>query len=172
MPQPRFRSIARRSSQLSYAIGSPIPLLLTIRSADEQALDVLCTPGAMKFHLYRERLIGSHAVKEVGGQSNNTFREVVGNAAFWLSQDDPKEAGKRKLHGELEVKKGLRPSFTFPRFSVRVSASCLRRGKQSSMSSRPLTVAVASAITACSPLRSMGSSCTRPRPPGSFPRIR
>lgn len=111
-----------RLRQLSFATGSPIPLHLTFSSADEQALDLLSSAGAIRFHLFRERLIGSHAIKEGAvGQSNNTFREVMSSAVFWPSQEGAQEPGKRKLQGELEVRKGLRPTFVFPRFTLRVS---------------------------------------------------
>lgn len=108
--------------QLSYAAGSPIPLFVTFSCADEQALDLLCAPGAVKLQLYRERLIGSHAIREgAQGQSNNTFREVVSSGAFWPSQEGAHAPGTRMLQGELEVRKGIRPTFIFPRFTLRVS---------------------------------------------------
>ena len=110
------------ASQLSYATGSPIPLYVTFSSADEQALDLLCAANAIRFHLYRERLIGSHAIREGAvGQSNNTFREVMGTATFWPSLDSSGEQGKRRMQGEIDVRKSLRPSFVFPRFTLRVS---------------------------------------------------
>ena len=112
----------RATAQLSFATGSPIPLFVTFSCADEQALDLLCAPGAIKFHLFRERLIGSHAIREGAvGQSNNTFREVMGTAAFWPSREGAQAPGTRTLQGELEVRKGLRPTFVFPRFTLRVS---------------------------------------------------
>ena len=119
------------TGQLSFATGSAIPIFVTFSSEDEQALDLVCSPNSARFHLYRERLIGSHAIKEGAvGQSNNTFREVMGTAALWPSHEIPPEAGKRHFQGEIEIRKGLRPTFTFPRFSLRVSAPfCLSRGE-------------------------------------------
>ncbi|PSR81579.1 hypothetical protein PHLCEN_2v6345 [Hermanssonia centrifuga] len=119
---------------LSFSTGSPIPMFVTCTSSDEQALDLVCAPSAMRFHLYRERLIGSHATREgAAGQSNNTFREVMCTAAFWPSQESAPEPGKRTLQGELDVKKGMRPTFTFPRFTLRVSVPCCLRDSCSQM---------------------------------------
>ena len=108
--------------QLSFATGSPIPLYLSFISSDEQALDLLCSTSAIRFALLRERLVGSHATVEgAAGLSSNTFREVMGTAYFWPSQDGPVQHGKRQLQGEIDVRKSLRPTFVFPRFSLRVS---------------------------------------------------
>lgn len=46
-------------------------------------------------------------------------------AAFWPSLEGAQEPGKRVLQGELELKKALRPSFTFPGFALRVSVTTL-----------------------------------------------
>lgn len=75
-------------------------------------------------HLVRLRLVGSHAThEETGGRSNNIFRESVGNAFFWPSDEGAPRPGTRVLNGELEVKKGLKLGFVFPRFSLRVRRS-------------------------------------------------
>ena len=116
------------SVQLSFATGSPIPLFLSFTSSDEQALDLLCTTSAIRLALLRERLVGSHAtVVGAPGQSSNTFREVMGTAYFWPSQDGTVQHGRRQLQGEIDVRKSLRPTFVFPRFSLRV-----RRARESS----------------------------------------
>lgn len=124
---PAFgRSHGARLSQLSYATGSPIPLFLTFTSDDEQALDLLCANAAIRLVLLRERLIGSHATVEgAAGQSNNTFREVVGTACFWPAHDEGGGGsggarGRRQLQGEIDIRKSVRPTFVFPRFSLRV----------------------------------------------------
>lgn len=94
---------------------------MTFSSSDEQALDLLCSPSAVRLQLVRERLLGSQATQEgASGQSSNTFREPVAGAYFWPSQDGAVEHGKRQLQGEIDIKKSLRPTFVFPRFSLRV----------------------------------------------------
>ncbi|EKM58518.1 uncharacterized protein PHACADRAFT_252915 [Phanerochaete carnosa HHB-10118-sp] len=113
--------IAAIAAPLSFATGSPIPLFMTFSSSDEQALDLLCSPSAIRLQLMRERLLGSQATqKGASGQSSNTFREPMAGAYFWPSQDGTVEQGKRQLQGEIDVKKNLRPTFVFPRFSLRV----------------------------------------------------
>ncbi|KAI0326428.1 hypothetical protein GY45DRAFT_1285553 [Cubamyces sp. BRFM 1775] len=109
------------SKPLTYALGSPIPIVLTLRGSDEQALDLLATPSAVRLHLIRLRLVGSHAVQDdpAAGRSNNVFRDSVGTAFFWPSDEGAPQPGARVLQGELEVKKGLKLGFVFPRFSLR-----------------------------------------------------
>lgn len=79
----------------------------------------------MRFALFRERLVGSHATVEgASSGSSNTFREVMGTAYFWPSQDGAvAQHGTRQLQGEIDVRKSLRPTFVFPRFSLRVSTA-------------------------------------------------
>ena len=69
--------------------------------------------------------MGSHATVEgATSQSSNTFREVMGTAYFWPTQDGaPAQHGTRQLQGEIDVRKSLRPTFVFPRFSLRVSTA-------------------------------------------------
>ena len=109
--------------QLVYPVGSPIPLTLTLKGTDDQALDLLATPSAVRVTLSRFRLVGSHAISAdiEGGRSNNSFIDVCGSGFFWPSAEGAPEFGTRTLQGELEVKKSLKVGFVFPRFSVRVS---------------------------------------------------
>jgi len=106
---------------LSFARGSPIPLFLTITSEDEQALDLLAAPGAMKLYLLRSRVLGADATEETVSRSDHVLRERVGIASFWSSSDSgsapPK--GYRKMQGELHINSALKSSFVFPGFSLR-----------------------------------------------------
>ncbi|KAI0258402.1 hypothetical protein BC834DRAFT_975183 [Gloeopeniophorella convolvens] len=118
----------------TYASNSPMPLLLTLRSTDAQALDLLAS--APNVHLLRTVAIGSEAAEEAGARrSNNTFVSSVARAAFWpheagAAAADEKagsggegggggDPGVRVLRGELFLPKGLKPSFAFPRFACR-----------------------------------------------------
>ncbi|KAI0367999.1 hypothetical protein BV20DRAFT_949122 [Pilatotrama ljubarskyi] len=108
------------STPLTYALGSPIPLIVTLSGSDGQALDLLSTPSAVRMHLVRMRLVGSLAIQdEPSGRSNNVFRDSVGTAFFWPSDEGAPRQGTRVLNGELEVKKALKLGFVFPRFSLR-----------------------------------------------------
>ena len=100
---------------------------MTLQGSDEQALDLLSTPSAVRLSLLRMRLVGSHAISDdlESGRSNNSFTDSAGTAFFWPSSEGAPEPGTRVLQGELEVKKSLKPGFVFPRFSVRVSARTL-----------------------------------------------
>ncbi|KAJ7476230.1 hypothetical protein FB451DRAFT_1397558 [Mycena latifolia] len=114
------------ATPLSYTIGSPIPLILTLKSEDVHALDTLSNPKAIGVHLVRSVALGSDAMEERTERRSNTFFiSGVGQAFFWPSSEGGPEPGKRTLRGELDVKKHVKPSFLFPRFSVRYTLELL-----------------------------------------------
>ncbi|KAJ7707531.1 hypothetical protein B0H17DRAFT_1032986 [Mycena rosella] len=111
---------------LSYTIGSPIPLILTLKSEDDHALDTLANPKAIKLHLVRSVALGSDAMEERTDRRSNTFFIAgAGQAYFWASTEGAHEPGIRTMRGELDVKKTVKPSFLFPRFSVRYTLELL-----------------------------------------------
>jgi hypothetical protein len=97
---------------------------LTLKSGDELALDTLANSKAIKLHLVRSIALGSDAMEEKAERRSNTFfPSSAGQGYFWPSMEGAKETGTRIMRGELEVKKGIKPSFHFPRFTVRASAA-------------------------------------------------
>ncbi|KAJ6531969.1 hypothetical protein B0H19DRAFT_463033 [Mycena capillaripes] len=116
------------ATPLSFVTGSPIPLILTLKSDDEQALDTLTNTQAIKLYLVRSIALGSDAMEErpsADRRSNNFFQSGTGQGYFWPSTEGAKELSIRTLRGELEVKKVVKPSFHFPRFTVRYSIDLL-----------------------------------------------
>ncbi|KIM40543.1 hypothetical protein M413DRAFT_445985 [Hebeloma cylindrosporum] len=116
------------ATPLSYAVGSPMPLMVTFTGEDPYALDVLTKPGAIQLKLRRSMATGSEATDDNGvRRTDNYFQEESGMAYFWPSpsQGGAMEVNKRVLQGELEVVKGLKPSFKFPKFTVRYSLDLL-----------------------------------------------
>ncbi|KAK7016285.1 hypothetical protein R3P38DRAFT_2993497 [Favolaschia claudopus] len=110
------------ATPLAFVIGSPMPLEITLKGTDEQALDTLAAPQAIKLHLVRAIALGSDAMEDKAAserRSNTVFQSGVSQGYFWPSTEGAKEAGKRSMRGELEVKRGIKPSFEFPRFTVR-----------------------------------------------------
>ncbi|KAF4596561.1 hypothetical protein EYR40_007742 [Pleurotus pulmonarius] len=118
---------------LCYAIGTPIPIEITLRSNDKQALDLLATPEALRVYLVRSMTTGSDAMDDdAPRRSNSHFLESVGDAYFWIQPESKSEGANsegglqgggregRLLRGEIEVQKTLKPSFKFPRFAMRV----------------------------------------------------
>ena len=102
-------------------MGSPIPLMITFTGEDPHALDVLTKPSAIQLKLRRSMATGSEATDDNGvRRTDNYFQEESGMAYFWPSKEGAMEANKRVLQGELEVVKALKPSFKFPKFTVRV----------------------------------------------------
>jgi hypothetical protein len=97
-------------------------LTLTLKSNDEQALDTLAHTNAIKLHLVRSVALGTDAMEERDDRRSNTvFINGAGQAFFWPSTEGAPERGIRTMRGELDVKKSVKPSFLYPRFSVRVS---------------------------------------------------
>ncbi|KAI0696320.1 hypothetical protein C8T65DRAFT_664032 [Cerioporus squamosus] len=123
-----LKCILAVATPLTFSLGSPIPLTLTLTGSDEQALDLLATPSATRVILSRFRLVGSHATSDDidGGRSNNSFTDICGSAYFWPSAEGAPEPGTRVLQGELEVKKSLKVGFVFSRFSVRYVLALLQ----------------------------------------------
>ncbi|KAJ7067135.1 hypothetical protein C8F01DRAFT_1120403 [Mycena amicta] len=114
------------ATPLSYAIGAPAPLFMTLKGEDEVALDTLSNPKAIKVHLVRSIALGSDAMEERAERRSNTFfQSGVGQAYFWPATEGAKEPGIRILRGEVEVKKSIKPSFVFPRFTVRYTMDLL-----------------------------------------------
>jgi hypothetical protein len=128
-------------TQFTFASNSPIPLFLTLHGTSTQALDMLSS--APNLCLLRTIALGSEAADESGARrSNNTFVSNVASAVFWPHESDTGTAangytdtdtdgdagvatagdpGVRTIRGELFVPKGLKQSFTFPRFACSVS---------------------------------------------------
>ncbi|KAJ3757691.1 hypothetical protein EV360DRAFT_45536 [Lentinula raphanica] len=111
------------ATPLAFPVRSPIPMFLTLRSGDEQALDILSSPSAVRVFLVRSMANGSDAVDDDAvRRSNNFFLESAGRAVFWPAS---RNQDSRTLQGELEVKHGIKPSFVFPRFAIRYSIDVL-----------------------------------------------
>ncbi|KAF8968053.1 hypothetical protein BDZ97DRAFT_1655513 [Flammula alnicola] len=111
---------------LSYAIGSPIPLMITFTGEDAQALDVLANPTAIQLLLRRSMATGSDGTDDNAvRRTDNFFFENAGVAYFWPSREGAEESNRRVLQGELEVVKTLKPSFKFPKFTIRYSLDLL-----------------------------------------------
>ncbi|KAA1477188.1 hypothetical protein DENSPDRAFT_808294 [Dentipellis sp. KUC8613] len=114
------------ATPFTYALNSPIPLHLTLRSTDTQALDLLSSPGAPLVQLTRTVALGSDATDErAARRSNNTFTAAVGRAVFWPEEQQPAGGMERRLRGELHVRQGTKPSFAFPRFVVKYDLTLL-----------------------------------------------
>lgn len=93
-----------------------------MRCDDEQALDLLAQSTALNIFLTRTLAVGSEASDDTAQRrSNNTFQENVGRAYFWPAETSIQEIGVRRLQGEIDISRGLKASFIFPRFSLRVS---------------------------------------------------
>lgn len=103
---------------LSYARGSAMPLWLTFTGTNEQALDLLANDQAIRIFLMRSLATGSDATIDQLGKPTSNFVNIMARAVFWPTRDGS-TIGKRVLQGEVSLKKALKQSVIFPRFSVR-----------------------------------------------------
>lgn len=99
---------------------------MTIKSSDPQALELFSEQTSPLLVLTRVIAIGSDATDDnAPRRSNNTFSEQQMRAYWWPSEEEAYE-GARVLKGEIDVRTATKPSFKFPRFTVRVRDSYSR----------------------------------------------
>ncbi|KAF9234224.1 hypothetical protein BU15DRAFT_79246 [Melanogaster broomeanus] len=104
---------------LTYARGTAAPLWLTLTGVDEQALDLLSAPNAIKLLLVRSLATGADATSEVvERRAGSLFSQHVARAVFWAPKD-ASAPGKRILQGEADLKRSIKPSTSFPKFAIR-----------------------------------------------------
>lgn len=99
---------------------------MVLESEDSQALDVLSTPSSVHLHLVRCVTKGLGAnVDSVVVPFKYVAEKNVAQAYFWAPQPDEgfPPGGRRELHGEIEVGRGLKPSFEFPKVALKVRHS-------------------------------------------------
>ncbi|KAF8905073.1 hypothetical protein CPB84DRAFT_1845155 [Gymnopilus junonius] len=114
------------AAPLSYAVGSAIPLIITLTGDNTQGLDVLASPSAIQLRLRRGMATGSEATDDNGARrTDNYFVEECGTAYFWPSDESETAPNKRILQGELEVAKTLKSSFKFPKLTIRYALELL-----------------------------------------------
>ncbi|KAH8106792.1 hypothetical protein BXZ70DRAFT_915109 [Cristinia sonorae] len=109
---------------LSFAVGSPVPLHMTLTSVDQHALDLFSQPSSIVIQLIRERFLGAEALREdeKSKRTDLRFQDLSGSNVAWKpSGEGEPVSGKKILIGELLLGKALKPTFTFPRFAIKYS---------------------------------------------------
>ncbi|KAG5636658.1 hypothetical protein H0H81_007277 [Sphagnurus paluster] len=105
--------------KLCYAARSPLPLYLTLKSENIQALDTLCSPDAVQLHLLRSLGWGLDATQLTTKSRGKKFAiSPVSRATFWPREPGEQQPHERKLEGEIELSNALKPSFFFPRLTI------------------------------------------------------
>jgi len=139
------------ATPLSYATGSPIPFMLTFTGQDESVLDAFAMAKAIQLRLRRSMATGDEATDENGARrTDNHFSQDMGIGYFWPSQEGAAQSLKRVFQGELEVAKGLKPSFIFPKVSLRYTLVLLPFDVQDFVpSSPPSPVLISEPVKIC-----------------------
>jgi hypothetical protein len=96
---------------------------MVIESSDEQALDLLSSPRAAVVRLQRRVTYSTEAETprtHIAGKEYRAAVDYPGTAVFWPG---PACNGKgRRLDGEIQLSKHLKPSSKLMHFSITVSA--------------------------------------------------
>ncbi|KAF8527348.1 hypothetical protein JB92DRAFT_2698783 [Gautieria morchelliformis] len=105
---------------LCYTRGTSIPFRLTLSCSDRQALDLFAGRGSLSIYLVRVLRTGQDATDEAKPtRTDNVSVKNVGKGIYWPSEDDDDTSETRKLVGEIPVAGELKPSFVFPRVTMR-----------------------------------------------------
>ncbi|KAF8507418.1 hypothetical protein JB92DRAFT_3145352 [Gautieria morchelliformis] len=103
---------------LCYTRGTSIPFRLTLSCSDRQALDLFSGRGSLSIHLIRVLRMGQDAEAKPT-RTDSVSVKNVGKGIYWPSEDDDDTSEIRKLVGEIPVAGELKPSFVFPRVTMR-----------------------------------------------------
>jgi hypothetical protein len=131
------RTAPAHSAQLQYARGAPLPLHLTLASADAQALDLLSAPGApvVKLLASLSTRPGKEALRELKARKELRDRVVLalragaeyqvesrgaGRAAWWPAPGAASGSGERRLFGEIHLDRALAPPMDTPDVALTV----------------------------------------------------
>lgn len=114
--------------QFIYARGTFIPLHLTIRSSNKNALDLLSDPNEINVHLVRRLRYFQDASQSLSLSRGDmdklgdaTEETVVLAKAIWSMLDGGKDTYTRHFEGEIHLKKDMQPTCEFHLFKVSVS---------------------------------------------------
>lgn len=138
-------------SPAQFPRGYPIPIWITIRSHDRQALDMLVAAGGLMILL--ERILTWNP--DVNHSSVRDEVAVIARGRLWPAAAQGSDPTMRKLQGEVLPPNNLPPSLIAPSFQVNYSVSCAvqvngfhamgsRRGEQTAVS-LPVTITSAPA---------------------------
>ncbi|KZS92454.1 hypothetical protein SISNIDRAFT_510742 [Sistotremastrum niveocremeum HHB9708] len=117
---------------LIFSLNSPVPLWITLKSADPQLLDLLSTPSSFLIRLKRTLAVGPDASDNNREErSDTTFPQVAGRGIVWPlsetqgSAETSAAGGERVLQGEVNIAATTKISFVFPRVSLRYAVELL-----------------------------------------------
>ncbi|KAF9048580.1 hypothetical protein BJ165DRAFT_1343134 [Panaeolus papilionaceus] len=113
---------------LSYTRGTTVPLCLTLKGSDIQALDLLSNPKAPVVRLRRRVRYTVNVEKDLRNVVTVAWRDSVAHskAAVWWHapeqlQADSLHEGQRTINGELHLKTELKPTSAMGQFRTEYS---------------------------------------------------
>ncbi|KAI9060021.1 hypothetical protein FKP32DRAFT_1578831, partial [Trametes sanguinea] len=120
---------------LCYTRGSVIPCLLTIETADPQALLLLSAPRSPVVRLVRristqEATAGSVGLKKFPSLEYESTVQEISTAIWWPDRaNDAGSSQKRVLHGEIQLSSSLKPSCRLGKFELSVAVAFQPHGE-------------------------------------------
>lgn len=108
---------------LCYTRGTPIPLMLTIESSDQQALDLLATNRAVAAKLVQRTSFGTMipGVRGAHGEEpppTDVRTRAIARAVWWPSENGVCRPGLRRLAGELHIPEAVSPRCNILNFNL------------------------------------------------------
>lgn len=107
---------------LCYTRGTAIPCVMIIETPDEQALDLLSSPRAVVVRLQRRVTYNAspttvHTQAHTAGRGWQAAVDYPSTAVFWPGPAYDEGKGRR-LDGEIQLSKYLKPSSALMHFSI------------------------------------------------------
>ena len=107
---------------MTYTRGSAVPLVLTLRGEDKQALDLLANPDAPVVRMRRKVSAPVGVENDSAGcyQPGAEGYRPISKAGWWHPEEfvDESDTTRRTLCGELSIPPHLTPSFKFGGFEL------------------------------------------------------
>lgn len=110
--------------KLCYTRGTAIPCIMMIETPDEQALDLLSSPRAVIVRLQRRITYSAGAQAHQTHAAGKEWQAAIdypSTAAFWPGPACD-QGRRRRLDGEIQLSKRLKPSSALLQFSITVSS--------------------------------------------------
>jgi hypothetical protein len=110
------------SNKLCYTRGTAIPCVMVVETPDKQALDLLSSPRAVVVRLQRRVTYNASTATNhthAKGTGYQAAVEYLATAVFWPGPACDGSASRR-LDGEIQLSKNLKPSSALMHFSITV----------------------------------------------------
>lgn len=158
-------------TQLSFALRSYIPVIVTMQCDDVEALRLLSQPSSIVLFLIRRITTGASAMIEGRHPSSEIFLDRTSNAYFWREPgaSDDADDTRRVLRGEIPIEVTAKSTVVFPHFTIQVSEKLGVSGSDQIFSALFCSIAWSSCAQRRRASRCPSLRLLHPRPAGLRP---